>query len=62
MVCRVCHHDYRGKAVTVNAHVNHLKTKHNFVARRDINTTNGEQFLPQTATVGISDARTQNHC
>ena len=30
-----------------------LKTKHNFVARRDINTTNGgEQFLPHCVRVG----------
>ena len=63
MVCRACRHDYRGKAVTVNAHVNHLKTKHNFVARRDINTTNGgEEFLPHFVGVGPEETRRDEQC
>ena len=63
MMCRVCHHDYRGKAVTVNAHVNHLKTKHNFVARRDIDTTNGgAQFLPHFVDVGPEVKKRDEQC
>ena len=58
MKCRFCEYDYRGKAVTVNAHVSHLKMKHDFVARRDISNTNdSEKYLPYLVEAGPEEKR-----
>ena len=53
MKCRFCGYNYRGKSVTVNAHISHLKVKHDFVASNVTTENGGEQYLPELIQVGV---------
>ena len=52
MKCRSYGYDYRGKSVTVNAHISHLKVKHNFVTTSVSTENDGEEYLPQLIQIG----------
>ena len=47
MKCGFCGYDYRGKSVTVNAHISHLEVKHHFVVSNLTTENGGKQNLPQ---------------
>ena len=60
MKCRFCGYDYRGKSVTVNAHISHLKVKHHFVASNVTTENDGEEYLPQLIRIGVEQKQRES--
>ena len=60
MKCRFCGYDYRGKSVTVNAHISHIKAKHHFVASNVTTENDGEEYLPELIRIGVKQQQRES--